>query len=560
MLVLAAGVDASTRNSPGEIVLSQARTSWRQQNYRDAAMSAQEYLKLKPEGVLRDEAVFIAGSSYYHLKRYRKAAALARRLISEGRSSKYWDDGVFLMARILGRTDHALRSTEYLLALTKSSSSGKLRANAADWLRWLVEEKLTPVELSYLEKTVDAGDLGCAILSRRLALAVRDGEKAEAIAITRRMHEDCRSREEVQPLLQRVGAYREALVDRYSQEADVFKIGFLCPLNGEASLYGEAMAHGAQLAVDDWNGEGKFRFELVVEDSRGDPVRSAAAARRLIREEHVGSIVGAVLSVSTIAAAASADALETPLLSPSAPRGNIGGIGDYVFVTTVGKRLEGITLADYVFKELGLESFVVLASDSPESRRFVEGFSSRMGILGGEILDKAFFPRGETDFTDELKLISQMDFQAMVIDGDQKELLSLLPQVDFFEIDAAVLGSSSLGAERIRREAASFAEGVVFTGNYYWLPPERIQPLARRFKERFKRDLDPFSLRAYLAVKMIASIVSDGAYTPGLIRSGLEEKLYRMPELARSKIVDLHSVGAQVPILTIEDGQKIYFE
>ena len=52
------------------------------------------------------------------------------------------------------------------------------------------------------------------------------------------------------------------------------KIGLIGPLTGAAAIYGNAVANGAQIAVDELNAKGGLQFELNAQDDEHDPEKS----------------------------------------------------------------------------------------------------------------------------------------------------------------------------------------------------------------------------------------------------------------------------------------------
>lgn len=72
-------------------------------------------------------------------------------------------------------------------------------------------------------------------------------------------------------------------------------IGVLHALSGPMATSEAPLVQAVRLAVDEINGGGGLlgrRVQLRVEDTRADPVVAAAAATRLIREQHAVALFG----------------------------------------------------------------------------------------------------------------------------------------------------------------------------------------------------------------------------------------------------------------------------
>jgi branched-chain amino acid transport system substrate-binding protein len=77
-----------------------------------------------------------------------------------------------------------------------------------------------------------------------------------------------------------------------------YKIGFIGALSGDNAQLGINERNGAQIAVDEANASGKFKFKvtLVPADSVGDPAQAPAAAQTLISDASIIATVGPAFS------------------------------------------------------------------------------------------------------------------------------------------------------------------------------------------------------------------------------------------------------------------------
>lgn len=111
------------------------------------------------------------------------------------------------------------------------------------------------------------------------------------------------------------------LVTACSRQVTV-KIGIAAPMSGSLAQYGNDIAHGAQVAVDELNRDlftidGKrAHFELVVEDDKGSPEEGKAAAERLV-DAGVAAVFGHFNSGVSIAAAPIYAAANIPQMTVS---------------------------------------------------------------------------------------------------------------------------------------------------------------------------------------------------------------------------------------------------
>ena len=77
-----------------------------------------------------------------------------------------------------------------------------------------------------------------------------------------------------------------------------YKIGFIGALSGPNAQLGINERNGAQIAVDEANSSGKFKFKVTLDpqDSEGDPAKAPAAATQLISDPDIIGVVGPAFS------------------------------------------------------------------------------------------------------------------------------------------------------------------------------------------------------------------------------------------------------------------------
>jgi branched-chain amino acid transport system substrate-binding protein len=77
--------------------------------------------------------------------------------------------------------------------------------------------------------------------------------------------------------------------------AQTVRIGFIAPLTGGSSDFGNSARYGAELAVNEINEVGGYmgrKFELVVRDDKGDPETGLKASKDLVEKEKVDFTIG----------------------------------------------------------------------------------------------------------------------------------------------------------------------------------------------------------------------------------------------------------------------------
>ena len=87
-------------------------------------------------------------------------------------------------------------------------------------------------------------------------------------------------------------------------QAQELKIGFLAPRTGIFTQLGTDMVNGFQMYLDEHNGMlGGAKVKFIVEDDQGKPDVDVTKAKKLILQDKVDMIVGAVLGTAAYALA-----------------------------------------------------------------------------------------------------------------------------------------------------------------------------------------------------------------------------------------------------------------
>nr|MDA8226388.1 ABC transporter substrate-binding protein [Desulfitobacterium hafniense] len=106
-----------------------------------------------------------------------------------------------------------------------------------------------------------------------------------------------------------------------SSSGGEIKIGGNLELTGGVATYGTSVKNAVTMAFEDQNKKGGVlgkQIKFITADNKSEAGESTAAATKLITQDKVVAIIGAVTSGNTIAASQVATDNKIPLLSPTA--------------------------------------------------------------------------------------------------------------------------------------------------------------------------------------------------------------------------------------------------
>jgi len=334
-----------------------------------------------------------------------------------------------------------------------------------------------------------------------------------------------------------------------------YRIGVLCPLEGRFAPLGESFLRGASIALKEARLRGIKNIELVIGDTRGNPLESRSVAERLIHEERVDALLGEVLSSSTISAAQVAELSKTVLLSPVATEEGIDDIGNWVFQTFLGSEVEIAAIARMAYERLGLRRIAFLSSDDLRSHRSVLLFADEVERLGGELCIAEFYPEGSTDFAEAIGRVRSAAPEALFIASDTEDLILILPQLSFHEFGVQLLGSSGWNSKRLIRMVGKDLEGALFPADVDTRGGEQLFMGACALVNEPVGEINQVVVGGYRGTRLLLEAINRS-------QSGgepLREEMSRLLEKRRHPFLDLMS-GEGILFYTVRNERAVEFE
>jgi branched-chain amino acid transport system substrate-binding protein len=276
-------------------------------------------------------------------------------------------------------------------------------------------------------------------------------------------------------------------------------VGVVAPLSGEYARYGESFLKGARLAAQ---GTG---IRLEVRDSRSDPVTAVAALRDLTASRDVVAVAGPMLSTAALAAATVADLVKVPVVLPVAMVEGLERFGPWSFQVNGSLPSLAKTLARHAVREEGLRRLAVLYPRTVYGTVLTRTFTQEAEAMGADVSAVVSYEEGQADFANELKVVKEARPQALFLAGSTGELLQIVPQVAFWQIECRLLGAYGWDSPRLMQVAGEVAEGaivaVVRGGELRRSEAERV------YRETYAGEPDRYALLGWDVVRALGEIV-----------------------------------------------------
>ena len=172
---------------------------------------------------------------------------------------------------------------------------------------------------------------------------------------------------------------------------DALKIGVIGPMTGGAAVYGNAVARGAQIAVNEINALGGMQVILDVQDDEADPEKGINAYNATL-DNGTQMILGTVTTAPCVAVAAQAYEERIFMLTPSASSADVTAGKDNAFQVCFTDPGQGIAAAEMIVaKNMGTKIGVIYNNADVYSTGIYQAFDAKAKELGLEIVAVSTF-------------------------------------------------------------------------------------------------------------------------------------------------------------------------
>jgi branched-chain amino acid transport system substrate-binding protein len=280
-----------------------------------------------------------------------------------------------------------------------------------------------------------------------------------------------------------------------AQGGKVVKIGDLGSKIGVFEGYGKWQSMGVQLAVDELNAKGGVlghKIEIIVEDDETKPAPAVRKAEKLILQDDVKLLVGAISSGSTLAvmdvtkkhkvlhwnAVSCAEFMRTTKFHK------------YYFANQPDSRMQANGLAKYILDKMGKRVYIFY-TDYAMGQSDGRQFKTSIERLGGEVVGVAGAPLDTKDFSPWFGAINQAKPQVLFLAFAGTDSLRLMTQLHSFGMTKQykLAGIDCFLLQQDLPAIAEAMEGFVQLNHFSPYNPDKdMQAFNARFKKRFGVD------------------------------------------------------------------------
>ncbi len=274
------------------------------------------------------------------------------------------------------------------------------------------------------------------------------------------------------------------LVPASAQREDgAIRIGVIQDLSGPTSVWGNAVARGAELAVAEINAAGGIngqRIELRTYDVKLSPQEAITAYNRLADQDRVTAIVGPPISNIGLSVAPVAQTKGVPVVGSFIdPRVTVQPDGkpwSNMFLMQPSSVQYSEIIADFALKELGARNIAVMYDQTNAfSVSLVEPFRNYVNAHGGRIALEVTYTSNDRDFRTQLSQIQRSGADAVYLPIYIQEAVLTLQQAEQVGLDIPVIGGLDFAPPFTDLlPDPTLADGIYVANNYSDSEPQLV--------------------------------------------------------------------------------------
>jgi len=318
--------------------------------------------------------------------------------------------------------------------------------------------------------------------------------------------------------------------------AGPIKIGFLGPLSGPFTPWGDGHLKGAKMAVEEINASGGVdgrTLELVVRDSKNNASESATTFEELVFQEGVIALIGPVSSDIGLATSRKAEDLKVPLLLHMAGSDKIlTKESRYTFRTAlVAGPLLMQALAEYI-KEKGFTRIGAIIADYAWGHSIEGGIKKYIETLSGVEVRTEVAPVKESDFTPYLRKIQDINPELVIATGHPPGTAKIARQGIELGFNAKYIGPNIPKKAWEKILGQDVTKGMLdFTPVNY--NSKEFKSFAQRFYEKYKEEVDFAGTTGYVNINHIVWAINQAnSADPKEIANAIRGGTYNNPLFA----------------------------
>jgi branched-chain amino acid transport system substrate-binding protein len=256
-----------------------------------------------------------------------------------------------------------------------------------------------------------------------------------------------------------------AAADEAGVSADTILFGQVAALEGPSSALGQGMRQGILAAFNEVNAKGGVhgrKLRLVSRDDGYDPDRSVVQTRRMIEEDNVFALIGAVGTPTAVATVPISNARGVPYIGPFT---GAEFLRNPELTSVVNIRAsysaEAEAWVKHLTEDLHFTNIAIFYQDDSFGRDGLAGVKHALEKRGLELSAEGTFERNTRAVGGALRMLKRAEPQAVVMVGTYGPCAEFIKLAHKSGFHPTFVNISFVGANALARELGTIGEGVI---------------------------------------------------------------------------------------------------
>ena len=315
--------------------------------------------------------------------------------------------------------------------------------------------------------------------------------------------------------------------EKEATTSGAFKIGTIGPLTGENAIYGQAVANGAKIAVDEINAAGgDIQFEIKSEDDVADGETSVNAYNNLM-DWGMQVLVGPTTTGASISVADKCFSDRTFMLTPSASSTDVTAGKDNVFQVCFTDPNQGTSSADYMAENMAdAKIAVIYRNDDAYSQGIRDTFVAEAGAKNLKVVYEGTFTTDTaTDFSVQLTGAQAAGADLLFLPIYYQQASVILTQANAMGYAPTFFGVDGMdGILTLENFDPSLAEGVMLLTPFSATLEENAS-FVQAYQDQFGETPNQFAADAYDGVYIIKAALEESGCTADMSSADICEAI-----------------------------------
>lgn len=354
-------------------------------------------------------------------------------------------------------------------------------------------------------------------------------------------------------------------------EAKDIKIGGNLEMTGGIATFGQSTANGIKLAIKEINAAGGVlgkQLTFIIADNKSEPSESTNAITKLITQDKVVTVLGAIASSNTLAASQVAHDNKVPFISTTSTNPKVtfdgGKVKDYAFRACFIDPFQGTVMANFASKSLKAKTAAIYMDNSSDySKGLAQFFEESFIQNGGKIVAKEAFLQKDQDFKATLTKLKAANPEVIFIPGYYEEVGKIVKQARELGIMQPLLGGDGWDSPKLVEIAGADALKDGYFSNHY--SPEDKDPRVVSFVESYKKEYgqvpDAMAALGYDSTIMAADAIKRANSTePSKIKDALAQTKGLQVVTGLINLDSSHNPVKSAVVIEMKEGKQVFKE